>query len=106
MTKPLAVSELNNQIKSLLESTFVSVCVEGEISNLTHHKSGHIYFSLKDKESVISAVLFKGNAAYLKFRLEEGLKVIVYGSITVYTPRGNYQLLCSKLEPSGTCTCF
>lgn len=101
MNKPLAVSELNNQIKSLLESTFVSVCVEGEISNLTHHKSGHIYFSLKDKESVISAVLFKGNAAYLKFRLEEGMKVIVYGSITVYTPRGNYQLLCSKLEPSG-----
>lgn len=101
MIQPISITELNTQIKSLLEATFVQVCVQAEISNLTIHKSGHIYFSLKDENSVISAVLFKGNAAHLKFRLEEGLKVIVYGSITVYAPRGNYQIICQKIEPSG-----
>lgn len=101
MTKPLSVTELNTQIKSLLEATFLQICIEAEISNLTIHKSGHIYFSLKDEQSVISAVMFKGNAAGLRFRLEEGLKVIVYGNIAVYTPRGNYQVICQKIEPSG-----
>ncbi|MDY0328326.1 MAG: exodeoxyribonuclease VII large subunit [Arcobacteraceae bacterium] len=98
---PLSVSELNNQIKSLLESTFISVYVEGEISNLTVHSSGHIYFSIKDKDSNISCVMFKGNAFYLKFKLEVGQKVTINGSITAYTPRGSYQLICSKIEPSG-----
>lgn len=101
MIKPLTVTELNTQIKSLLEATFMQVCIEAEISNLTIHKSGHIYFSLKDEQSVISAVMFKGNSLGLKFRLEEGLKVIVYGNIAVYTPRGNYQIICQKIEPSG-----
>lgn len=98
---PLTVSQLNNQIKSLLESTFISVFVEGEISNLTVHSSGHIYFSIKDKDSNISCVMFKGNAFYLKFKLEVGQKVTINGSITAYTPRGSYQLICSKIEPSG-----
>jgi exodeoxyribonuclease VII large subunit len=98
---PLTVSQLNNQIKSLLESTFISVYVEGEISNLTVHSSGHIYFSIKDKDSNISCVMFKGNAFYLKFKLEVGQKVTINGSITAYTPRGSYQLICSKIEPSG-----
>lgn len=101
MTKPLSITELNTQIKSLLEATFLQICVEAEISNLVVHKSGHIYFSLKDEQSVISAVMFKGNAAGLKFRLEEGLKVIVYGNVAVYTPRGNYQIICQKIDPSG-----
>lgn len=101
MNKAISVSELNTQIKSLLESTFVHVYVEGEISNLTYHNSGHIYFSIKDESSTISCVMFKGNAQYLKFRLEVGAKINIHGSITVYAPRGNYQLLCSKIEPSG-----
>ncbi len=101
MTTPLSVSELNNQINSLLETTFSSVYVEGEISNLTYHNSGHIYFSIKDSKSTISCVMFRGNAKYLKFRLEVGAKIIISGSITVYSPRGTYQLLCSKIEPSG-----
>ena len=101
MTKPLSVTELNTQIKSLMEATFMQVCIEAEISNLTIHKSGHIYFSLKDEQSVISAVMFKGNSLGLKFKLEEGLKVIVYGNIAVYTPRGNYQIICQKIEQSG-----
>lgn len=101
MSKAISVSELNNQLKGLLETTFCNVYVEGEISNLTYHNSGHIYFSIKDKDSVISCVMFKGNAKKLKFRLEIGAKIIISGSITVYTPRGNYQLLCNNIEPYG-----
>ena len=101
MNQPLSVSDLNNQIKGLLETTFSSVYVEGEISNLTYHNSGHIYFSIKDAKSTISCVMFAGNARYLKFQLEVGMKIVISGNITVYTPRGNYQLLCSKIEPAG-----
>ncbi len=101
MNSPVSVSTLNTQIKSLLETTFINVYVEGEISNLTYHNSGHIYFSIKDENSTISCVMFKGNAKYLKFQLEVGLKVVITGNITVYTPRGNYQLMCNKIEPSG-----
>ena len=97
----ISVSVLNTQIKSLLETTFMQVCVSGEISNLTFHSSGHIYFSIKDESSTISCVMFKGNAQYLKFRLENGQKVQIIANITVYVPRGNYQLLCTKIEPEG-----
>jgi len=99
--KPISVSTLNTQIKSLLETTFMQICVQGEISNLTVHSSGHIYFSIKDENSTISCVMFKGNTKYLKFELENGQKVQVTASITVYVPRGNYQLLCTKIEASG-----
>lgn len=101
MNTPISVTTLNNQIKAQLETTFISSYVEGEISNLTYHNSGHIYFSLKDKSSTISCVMFKGNAKYLRFQLEVGLKVILSASITVYTPRGSYQLNCTKVEPQG-----
>lgn len=101
MNSPISVSSLNTQIKSLLETTFINVYVEGEISNLTYHNSGHIYFSVKDESSTISCVMFKGNAKYLKFQLEVGQKIVITGTITVYTPRGSYQLLCNKIEPSG-----
>ena len=101
MNNALSVSELNNQIKALLETTFSSIYVQGEISNLTHHSSGHIYFSIKDESSTISCVMFKGNAQYLKFRLEVGQKINIIGALTVYAPRGNYQLLCQKIEPFG-----
>jgi len=101
MNTPISVSQLNEQIKSLLETTFVTVYVEGEVSNLTYHNSGHIYFSVKDEKSTISCVMFRGNASKLKFRLEMGQKIVISGNLTVYTPRGNYQLLCSKIEPSG-----
>lgn len=97
----ISVSVLNTQIKSLLETTFMQVLVSGEISNLTHHSSGHIYFSIKDESSTISCVMFKGNTKYLKFELENGLKVQITANITVYVPRGNYQLLCTRIEPDG-----
>ena len=98
----LTVSALNTQIKSVLETTFSSIYVQGEISNLTYHNSGHIYFSIKDDKSTISCVMFKGNARYLKFRLEVGQKVNLNANLTVYVPRGNYQLLVSKISPDGT----
>lgn len=101
MNSPITVSSLNEQIKGILETTFSTVYVEGEISNLTYHNSGHIYFSIKDNKSTISCVMFKGNAQYLKFRLEVGAKIVISGNLTVYVPRGNYQLLCQKIEPSG-----
>lgn len=101
MNSPISVSTLNEQIKGLLETTFTTIYIEGEISNLTHHSSGHIYFSLKDNKSTISCVMFRGNAQYLKFRLEVGQKVVISGNLTVYAPRGNYQLLAQKIEPSG-----
>ncbi|MBU0631124.1 exodeoxyribonuclease VII large subunit [bacterium] len=97
----LSVSSLNEQIKTLLESSFVRVFVEGELSRITFHNSGHIYFTLKDKDSSIKCVMFKGNAAKLRFNLEEGLKVILDGAVTVYKPRGEYQINCFMIEPSG-----
>ena len=97
----LSVSSLNEQIKTILETTFNRVLVEGELSRVTVHGSGHIYFTLKDASSTIKAVMFKGNASRLKFELQEGLKVIVDGAITLYKPRGEYQINCFSIEPYG-----
>jgi len=97
----LNVSSLNNQIKSLLETTFFHVSVEGEVSRITYHGSGHLYFTLKDQNSSISCVMFRGNNMKMKFRLEEGMAVVLHGSVSVYAPRGNYQVNCTKIEPAG-----
>lgn len=97
----LSVSGLNEQIKGLLETSFTQVLVEGELSRITFHNSGHIYFTLKDSSSVISCVMFRGNASKLKFRLEEGMKVVINAALTLYKPRGSYQLNCFSVEPSG-----
>ncbi len=99
--QPLSVTTLTNQIKSLLETSFSRVLVEGELSRITYHNSGHIYFTLKDASATIRAVMFRGNASRLRFRLEEGMKVIIDAAITLYTPRGEYQLNCFSIEPSG-----
>ncbi|MCX5710992.1 MAG: exodeoxyribonuclease VII large subunit, partial [Candidatus Omnitrophica bacterium] len=95
------VSEITQDIKSILENTFSEVWVEGEVSNLRPSSSGHIYFSLKDKEAVLSGVIFSRIAAQIKFKLEDGLKIICFGKIDVYPPRGNYQLIIEKVEPKG-----
>jgi len=102
MSQTQSVTSLNNQIKSLLESTFLHISVEGEVSRFTYHSSGHLYFTLKDKNSSISCVMFRGNNAKMKFRLEEGMQVIIHGSISLYVPRGSYQLNCVTIEPSGS----
>ncbi|MCX5709497.1 MAG: exodeoxyribonuclease VII large subunit [Candidatus Omnitrophica bacterium] len=95
------VSEITQDIKMILENTFSEVWVEGEVSNLRPSSSGHVYFSLKDKEAVLSGVIFSRTAAQIKFKLEDGLKVICFGKIDVYPPRGNYQLIIEKVEPKG-----
>ncbi|MCW8838891.1 MAG: exodeoxyribonuclease VII large subunit [Thiovulaceae bacterium] len=97
----LSVSALNEQIKTLLETSFTRVLVEGELSRITFHNSGHIYFTLKDNSSAVSCVMFRGNASRLKFQLEEGMKVILDGAVSVYTPRGSYQVNCFNIEPAG-----
>ncbi|HCW70181.1 MAG TPA: exodeoxyribonuclease VII large subunit [Ruminococcaceae bacterium] len=106
MQKPrvLSVSQINFYIKSIIENdgSLQFVLVTGEISNLTvHQRSGHIYLSLKDSNSVISAVMFAGNARRLKFRLENGMKVICRGRISVYEPSGRYQLYIEDMQPDG-----
>ncbi len=100
--QPITVTTLNNQIKSLLETHYLNILVQGEVSRVTYHASGHLYFTLKDKNSAISCVMFKGNNQKLKFRLEEGMEVIISGGISVYTPRGSYQINCHTLEPAGS----
>lgn len=102
MSQTLSVSSLNNQIKSLLETTFLHVSVEGEVSRPTYHSSGHLYFTLKDADSSISCVMFKGNTKTLKFQVEEGMAVVVHGSISVFSPRGTYQINCTMMEPAGS----
>ena len=97
----LSVEQLNVSIKQLLEGTIGQVWVRGEISNFKAHTSGHFYFSLKDSKSQISSVMFRGNNARLKFKPVDGLEVIARGRISVYEPRGNYQIICDMMEPVG-----
>ncbi|MBD3807434.1 MAG: exodeoxyribonuclease VII large subunit, partial [Epsilonproteobacteria bacterium] len=76
----MSVSSLNTKIKSLLESTFMHILVEGEVSSATYHTSGHLYFSIKDKESSLKCVMFKSSVSKLKFKVEVGQHIVVNGS--------------------------
>lgn len=95
------VSELTQDIKLILENALSSIWLEGEISNFTHHLSGHMYFSLKDKNAIINACLFRNVNQGIKFKLENGLKVICFGHIAVYGKRGQYQIVIERIEPKG-----
>ncbi|MCX5656755.1 MAG: exodeoxyribonuclease VII large subunit, partial [Candidatus Omnitrophica bacterium] len=95
------VSELNRQIRTILEDSFPVIWVEGEVSNLKRPSSGHLYFTLKDENAQLRTVLFKNNQGKLKFELEDGQKIICGGSVTVYEKQGEYQLLVEKIEPLG-----
>jgi len=99
--KPFTVSELNKKLKTLLEETFFHILVEGEISNFKAHSSGHFYFSLKDEGGQINTVMFRGSNSRLKFKPRDGLKVLVRGNVSVYVPRGNYQIIAETMEPLG-----
>ena len=98
--KVLTVSELTFSIKSLLEKKFTFLTISGEISNFKHQSSGHMYFSLKDSSSQISAALFRGNDKNLDKIPKDGDEVIVEAQMSVYPPRGNYQLIVRKLSYS------
>src|SRR5574342_52162 len=97
----ISVSQLPLSIKKHLEGKFQAVKVQGEITNFKSQASGHLYFTLKDAESQISAVLFRGNAAGLTRLPKNGDQVIAHGEISVYAPRGNYQLIIRQLEYAG-----
>jgi len=97
----LTVSELTRDIKKLLETGFDSLWVKGEISSFKAPGSGHWYFTLKDEKSVLNSVMFRFRNQRLKFDVEEGLEVICGGRITLYEPRGSYQLLVDVMEPVG-----
>ena len=99
--KIYSVSELNAEIKALLEKQYPFIWVSGETSNFHRPSSGHIYFTLKDEISQISAVMFRGQNRNLKFDLEDGLRVTGLGRISVYEPRGTYQIIFEYLEPKG-----
>ena len=96
-----SISSLNKAIKEQLEGEFPQLWVRGEISNFKAHSSGHHYFSLKDDKAQIAAVMFRGFNSRLKFKPETGMEVLVRGKITLYEPRGNYQLFCETMEPVG-----
>ena len=97
----LTVSQLTALVRGVLEENFEHVWVEGEISNLATPSSGHLYFTLKDSGATIRCVMFKGMAKALKFRLQDGMRIVMRGRLTVYDQRGEYQILGEYLEPQG-----
>ncbi len=98
---PMTVSELTGRIKRLLEEKFGAISLQGEISNFKRHTSGHLYFTLKDEHSQISAVMWRGRAQTLYFTPQDGMRVLVRGSISVYEVRGVYQVDVIQMEPLG-----
>lgn len=99
----LSVTQINEYIRALISQDEVlsMIMVRGEISNLTIHRSGHIYFTLKDETSVLKSVMFRSSAQRVKFALKDGMNIIVYGRISLYTPSGQYQLYAEDIQPDG-----
>jgi exodeoxyribonuclease VII large subunit len=96
-----SVTRLNREVRRLLESGFVHLWVEGEISNLARPPSGHLYFTLKDASAQVSCALFRNRATRLVFSVENGTQVLVQAQASLYEPRGNYQLIVSHMEEAG-----
>jgi len=95
------VSELTQEIKALIEESFSFIWICGEISNISMPVSSHLYFTLKDANAQLSAIMFRGQNRQLKFRPEDGMKVTCLGRVSVYPPRGSYQILIEYMEPAG-----
>ncbi|MBE6348735.1 MAG: exodeoxyribonuclease VII large subunit, partial [Spirochaetaceae bacterium] len=98
----MTVSQLTDLIKEFLESSFPDLTIEGEISNYRPSSTGHIYFTLKDDKAAISAVMFKTRSKSLTFTPQDGMKVKVTGSLSVYAQRGSYQIIVNSMEELGT----
>lgn len=95
------VTEIVERARALLEDAFPRVWVEGELSNFKHHTSGHFYFTLKDAQSQLRAAMFRGANRLVRFRPEDGLKVLAGGRLSLYPARGDFQLVVEELEPAG-----
>src|SRR6267378_3759844 len=96
-----SVSELTREIKAIVEGRFPSVLVKGEVSNLRAPSSGHLYFTLKDADACLDAVLFRTEARRLRFSVQNGLSLVARGRLALYEPQGRYQLVCDTVEPLG-----
>jgi exodeoxyribonuclease VII large subunit len=99
--KPLTVTELTRNVKELIEHAFGRVLVEGELSNYRRYGSGHCYFTLKDAGAQLSGVVWRGVSERMRFKPEDGMKVVVRGRLSVYEPRGQYQIIVDHMEPAG-----
>ena len=99
--KIYTVSDLTDEIRVLLEDSFSGIWIEGELSNFHHHSSGHMYFTLKDHESQIRAVMFRQQNRQLRFQPRDGLAMLLYGVLSVYERRGEYQVVVDYMEPKG-----
>ena len=99
--RPLSVSELTNSVRVAIESRFAAVWVEGEISNFKAHSSGHWYFTIKDEGAQLRAKCFRSSNTRIRFRPQDGLKVRARGRLSVYAPRGEYELVVESLDPVG-----
>src|SRR3989440_2878898 len=95
------VGELTREVKGILEGRFPGLHVRGEVSNLRRPSSGHLYFTLKDADACIGAVLFAREARRLRFAVQNGLSLLVRGRMSLYEPQGQYQLICDSIEPLG-----
>ncbi len=95
------VSELSGNIKTVLENNFLNFWIEGEISNYKLHSSGHAYFTLKDEKAQIRCVMWRNFNASLRFKPEDGMKVLCFGDVTIYEPSGNYQIKIKQMQPAG-----
>jgi exodeoxyribonuclease VII large subunit len=99
--RALTVTELTLRVRDLLEEEFAEVWVEGELSNCRAWNTGHLYFTLKDESTQLKAVIFRSALRYLKFKPTDGLRVVARGRVSVYEPKGEYQLACEHMEPHG-----
>ena len=101
--QPVSVTQLTQYIKLLLDKDEIlsQVCVRGELSNYKAHSSGHQYFTLKDEGAVISCVMFRSDAMKMRFRPESGMKVILYGRVSLFPKSGQYQIYVSNMQPDG-----
>ena len=99
--RPFSVSEINQNIRQILERKYPLVWIRGEVSNFKAHHSGHFYFYIKDDKSALRCVMFRSSNRNLRFQLKEGLEVLICGKVTVYEPRGDYQILCDIIKPKG-----
>ncbi|MEG1705625.1 MAG: exodeoxyribonuclease VII large subunit [Clostridia bacterium] len=102
-TKVYSVSQINKYIKMVFDkNTFLSsISIRGEITNFKEHYTGHLYFTLKDETSSIKCVMFKNNASSVKFKVSDGMKVVIEGQIGVYEANGSYQVYCRQMMPEG-----